>query len=99
MKIKGMRDIQTRTVYGRVNRVIPRTRAQVVAELAYLENEKDRIERELGLGCQTETDGRPVQLRQRISVLQGILRSSRRTIQRPSTTRSHERGRQARYLA
>jgi hypothetical protein len=47
MKVKGMRDV--RTIHGIGKSAMPRTRAQAVVELAHLEHEKARLERELGL--------------------------------------------------
>ena len=47
MKIRGLREISTPA--GFESRPVPRTRAQVVGELAYLEREKARLERELDL--------------------------------------------------
>lgn len=97
MKIKGMRDIQT--IYGRVHRVLSRTRAQVVAELAYLEHEKDRLERELAIWVtnQKQTEGRYESVRKRISVLQGILeeQSADNSPTPPPSKKAVSRGRQA----
>ena len=52
MKVKGIRDILS--INSFVRRATPRTRAQVAAELARLEHEKERFERELELRRQTE---------------------------------------------
>ena len=73
IKIKGMRDIQT--LHGRVDCAAARTRAQVAAQLAYLEREKDRLERELGVwtGNQKRAGSRLQSVGQRIALLQGIL--------------------------
>ena len=73
MKLKGMRDIQTR--YGLMHRAVSKTRAQVMAELAYLEHEATRLERELKIwtGNAQQTGSRLRLVRQRIGLLQGLL--------------------------
>ena len=73
MKLKGMRDIPTR--YGLVHRAVSKTRAQVMAELAYLEHEATRLERELKIwtGNAKQTESRLRLILQRIGLLQGLL--------------------------
>lgn len=47
MNLKGLKDIPTR--HALLNRQVPRTRAQAAFELALLENEKAKLEREHGI--------------------------------------------------
>jgi len=69
MKVKGIRDILS--INSFVRRATPQTRAQLAAELARLEYEKQRLERELELRRQTEAR---LQLTQeRIKFLVGVL--------------------------
>jgi hypothetical protein len=83
IKVKGAGDIQTSCGRG-AHGGTARTRAQVVAELAYLEHEKDRLERELGVwtGNQKRAENRLQSAHQRIALLQGILE-----VEQPSAKR------------
>lgn len=89
VKIKGVRDIQT--LYERTHRARSRTRAQVVSELAYLEHEKDRINRELSAWHinQKQAESRLGFVRERIVQLKGILEEGLPT-KRQSTVPSEE---------
>ena len=76
MKIKrskGMRDIPT--IQGLNSRHVPDTRPQAAVELARLENEKVRLERELKLwgDHQRRTEGRLQQVEERLAVVTQVL--------------------------
>lgn len=73
IKIKSMRDVQT--LAGQAHRAVTGTRAQAVSELAYLEHEKERLERELNVWTcnQKKAESRLQALHQRIAMLQGVL--------------------------
>jgi peptidoglycan hydrolase CwlO-like protein len=68
-----MRDIPT--IQGLRNRSVPATREQVMSELARLEHEKARLERELNiwLANQKKTEGRLQQLQERVNLLQAVM--------------------------
>jgi septal ring factor EnvC (AmiA/AmiB activator) len=70
---KGMRDIPT--VQGLRNRSVPTTREQAVTELARLEHEKSRLERELNMWInnQKKTEGRLQRVKERLALLQQVL--------------------------
>ena len=73
MNVKGLRDIPTR--HALLNRQVPRTRAQAAFELALLENEKAKLEREHGiwLANQQQTEARLRLARERSVVLRRSL--------------------------
>jgi exonuclease VII small subunit len=70
---RGMRDIPT--IQGLRNRSVPKSREQTVSELARLEHEKARLERELNIWIanQKKTENRLQQAHERIVILQKIL--------------------------
>ncbi|MBU0493738.1 MAG: hypothetical protein KKA73_04485 [Chloroflexi bacterium] len=72
-KARGMRDIPT--IQGLRNRATPVTREQAVTELARLEHEKARLQRELNTWIvnQEKTEERLRQLEERLSLVQQIL--------------------------
>ena len=76
MKPRGMQDVPTAQTL--INRSVPASRVQIVAQLARMEHEKVRLERELSVwvGKQKETEGRLQQARQHIELLQGALDKS-----------------------
>ena len=76
MKPKGMHDIPT--AQSLTNRSVAPTRAQMVAQLARMEHERERLERELNVwvGKQKQTEGRLQQVRQHIELLQQALDES-----------------------
>ena len=67
---RGMRDIPT--IQGNSSRSVPPTREQVVTELAHLEHEKARLERELRIWSsnQQKTVDRLQRLEGRLAILQ-----------------------------
>ncbi len=71
--VRSMRDIPT--IQGLRNRSVPATREQVMSELARLEHEKARLERELNiwLANQKKTAGRLQQLQERVNLLQTVM--------------------------
>ena len=71
--IGGMRDIPT--IQGLRNHSVPTTRAQAVTELARLEHEKARLERELNMwiGNQKKTEKRLQRVEERLTHLQQVL--------------------------
>jgi hypothetical protein len=71
--VKGMRDVPT--IQGLRNRSSAPTREQAVTELARLEHEKARLERELKMWQANEqkTSRRIKQVQERLTVLQQIL--------------------------
>jgi len=76
MKIKhtkGMRDIPT--IQGLNSRSVPDTRQQAATELARLEHEKARLERNLKMWInnQKKTEGRLRQVEERIALLKPVL--------------------------
>ncbi len=73
MKIKGMRDIRSR--YGLSSKGIPKSREQIVAELARLGHHRSRLKRELDIWIanQQRTKERIQQVRERIALLQRSL--------------------------
>ena len=70
---RGMRDIPT--IQGNSSRSVPRTREQVVTELARLEHEKARLERELKIWSsnQQKTVDRLQRVEGRLAILQQAL--------------------------
>jgi hypothetical protein len=72
-RVRGMRDIPT--VQGLRSRSIPASREQAVAEVARMEHEKARLERELDiwLGNQRNTEKRLRQVEERLAGLEQIL--------------------------
>ena len=70
IQFRGMRDIPT--IQGLRNRSVPASRAQTVSELARLEHEKARLERELHIWIanQKKTENRLQQAEERIVLLQ-----------------------------
>jgi len=76
MKIKhtkGMRDIPT--IQGLNSRSVPDTRQQAATELARLEHEKARLERNLKMWInnQKKTEGRLRQVEERLALVQQVL--------------------------
>jgi hypothetical protein len=71
--MRGMRDIPT--IQGLRHRAVPATREQVVAEVARLEHEKARLQRErdIWLSNQKKTEGRLDQVEERLQRLQQML--------------------------
>lgn len=71
--LKGMRDIPT--IQGLNKQSAPTTRPQAATELARLEHEKVRLERELKMwiGNQERTEGRLRRVEERLTILQQIL--------------------------
>ncbi len=95
MRPKNMRDIAT--IQGLVHRSEPKTREQAVNELARLEHEKARLERELNiwLANQKQTEQRLGRVEDRLALLRRILTvpsdegdSSAKRGQRKSGTRT-----------
>ena len=70
---RGMRDIPS--IQGNSSHSVSQTREQVVSELARLEHEKARLERELTIwtGNQVKTSGRLQRVEGRIALLQKAL--------------------------
>lgn len=71
--LPGMRNIPT--IQGLRNRTVPATREQIMSELARLEHEKARLERELNmwLANQKKTQDRIQQVQERVNLLQHLL--------------------------
>jgi hypothetical protein len=71
--VRGMRDVPT--IQGLRHRSLPTTREQTVAEVARLEHEKARLQRELNLWLdhQRKTEGQLQQVEERLIILQQIL--------------------------
>ncbi len=71
--LRGMRDIPT--IQGVHHHSLPGTREQTVAEIARLEHEKARLEREMGIWSdnQARTEKRIRQVEERLASLQEIL--------------------------
>jgi hypothetical protein len=72
-RVRSMRDIPT--IQGLRNRSVPASREQAVAEVARMEHEKARLERELEiwLGNQRNTEKRLRQVEERLAGLELIL--------------------------
>ena len=68
--MKGMRDIPT--IQGLQDRSLPKSREMIVAEVARLEHEKARLERELTMWIsnQKKTEGRLQHVEERLTLLQ-----------------------------
>jgi hypothetical protein len=73
MNAKGMHDIASAQTL--INRSVPATRAQVMAQLARMEYERARLERELALwaGKRERTQSRLGKVQQHIGLLQQAL--------------------------
>jgi hypothetical protein len=71
--VRGMRDVPT--IQGLRNRALPTTRAQAVTEVARLEHEKARLQRELEMWQANEkkTSHRLARVQERLALLQHIL--------------------------
>ena len=71
--VRGMRDVPT--IQGSRKRSLSATREQAVTELARLEHEKARLERELGIWLANEkkTSWRLARVDEQLAVLQHIL--------------------------
>jgi chromosome segregation ATPase len=71
-----MRDIPT--IQGLRNRAVPSTREQIVSELARMEHEKARLERELNIWQSNakRTEGRILQVQDRLALLRNVLDES-----------------------
>ena len=84
--LSGMRDIPT--IQGLKHRSLPGTREQTVAEVARLEHEKSRLQRELDIWManRQRTETRIRQVEGRLTALQEILDP-------PGTERSKKRSR------
>jgi hypothetical protein len=72
-RARGMRDIPT--IQGLRNRSVPNTREQTVSELARMEHEKARLERELSIWMRKRevTEDHLRQVQERITLLQQTL--------------------------
>jgi len=70
---RGMRDVPT--IQGLRNRALPATREQAVTELARLEHEKARLERELEMWLANgkKTSHRLARVQEKLALLQHIL--------------------------
>jgi exonuclease VII small subunit len=73
LQARGMRDIPT--IQGLRNSSVPTSLEQIVSELARLEHEKARLERELNIWTanQKKTENRLQQAHERIVLLQKIM--------------------------
>jgi chromosome segregation ATPase len=73
MKLRTMRDVPT--IQGLRNQATPITREQAVAEMARLEHELARLQRELDMWTanQNKTAERMQRVEQRLAALKGIL--------------------------
>ncbi len=99
--VKGMRDIPT--IQGLRHRSVPTTREQAVTELARLEHEKARLERELNIWVsnQQKTAGRLQQVEERLALLEQILNppaaddTAKRTAAHRSPTKEADSGKGA----
>jgi len=87
--MRGMRDIPT--IEGLRHRSLPTTREQTVADVARLEHEKARLNRELNLWLehQKRTEKQLRQVEERLALLQQILdplpdEGATRPVRRPS---------------
>lgn len=71
--MRGLKDISTR--HALLNRQVPRTRAQAAFELALLENEKTKLQRERGIWVanQQQTEARLHLAQERSVVLRRLL--------------------------
>jgi hypothetical protein len=71
--VRGMRDIPT--IQGLRHHSVPGNREQAVSDLALLEHEKARLERELKMWIsnQQKTEGRLRQVGERLALLEQIL--------------------------
>jgi hypothetical protein len=71
--VRGMRNIPT--IQGLRHRSLPTSREQAVAEVARLEHEKARLNRELSLWSdhQKRTEGHLQQVEERLAILQEIM--------------------------
>jgi hypothetical protein len=93
-RVRGMRDIPT--IQGLRNRSLPASREQAVAEVARMEHEKARLERELAiwLGNQRNTEKRLLQVEERLVSLEQILNppdgdgATKRPVRRTPTERT-----------
>jgi hypothetical protein len=89
MNIKGLKDIPTG--HALLNRHVPRTRAQAAFELALLENEKTKLEREHGIWVanQKQIEARLQLAQERCAVLRQLLdeRKPRSSGRRPRKTK------------
>ena len=90
MKVKGIRDIAT--INRLIRRGAPRTNAQTAAELAHLEHEKARLERELDLwtGNLKRTEVRFKQAQERIAFLKKILAEASAITGEPPAKDAHD---------
>ena len=72
-RIRNMRDIPT--IQGLKNRTVPDSREQIMSELARLEHEKARIDREISVwaGNQKKAQIRATEVQDRIAILQGLI--------------------------
>jgi ferric-dicitrate binding protein FerR (iron transport regulator) len=96
MRPKNMRDIPT--IQGLVHRSQPKTREQAVNELARLEHEKARLQRELDiwLANRKQTEQRLQRVEERLALLQRILTdSSDETNSSPASRSRRKSGSQA----
>jgi len=73
LQARGMRDIPT--IQGLRHRSVPASREQIMSEMAHLEHEKARLERELNIWTanQKKTENRLQQAHGRIVLLQKIM--------------------------
>jgi predicted nuclease with TOPRIM domain len=96
--VRGMRDVPT--IQGLRHRSVPTTREQAVTELARLEHEKARLERELNIWAsnQQKTAGRLQQVEERLALLEQMLNpppaedTAKRTAARRSSPQEADSG-------
>lgn len=93
-EMRSMRDIPT--IQGLRHRMLPSTREQVVGELARLEHEKARLQREMAMWLQKQqkTESMLAQIEERLVRLQQMLEP---TVSGPATVsdRARIRGKKA----
>lgn len=99
-RLRSMRDIPT--IQGLKNRGVPSNREQIVGELARLEHEKARLERELSMWVanQKKTQFRLSNVQERLNHLQAALEeiSPRKQPEAPAAAHTEEpEGQTARY--
>jgi hypothetical protein len=89
-RLRSMRDIPT--IQGLKNRGVPSNREQIVGELARLEHEKARLERELSMWTanQKKTESRIQQVQERLNMLGDVMDSISPRRHRPDSDQSDE---------
>ena len=91
MQLKGLREIATHDSIA--NRAMPRTRQAAAFELARLEHEKARLEREIGMWCanQKKAEARLKWSRERCALATRMLQESGTAAPRKRTARRPKR--------